>query len=80
MSGRPQTTDDPEALAVLDEIDEACRAVAEDETQLAGALSRRNALFLKARRLDVTQRQIAQVAGISEPAVAKALAKAEAEG
>lgn len=79
MSGRQQLTDDPKALALLEQLDDVCAELGKAETTVEDTSRQRNRLFLQLRRLGVTQRQIADRAGISEPAVAKAIRKAEAD-
>ena len=76
MSGSPQMTTDPEAQQLLAELDQACAALVEAETNVDEASRRRNHLFMRLRDMDVTQREIADRAKISEPAVAKAIKKA----
>lgn len=78
MSGKPQLTDNPEAQQLLLELDEVCEKLTRDEAAVDAISAHRNRLFVQLRRLGVTQRQIAARAKISEPAVAKALRKAEA--
>lgn len=81
MSGSPQLTADPEAQALLAELDQACEALVSGEAAVDEASATRNRLFMRLRDMGVTQREIADRAKISEPAVAKAIRKArEAEG
>lgn len=76
MSGSPQMTTDPAALVLLTELDDVCMELRAAEGEVESASTRRNRLFMQLRDMDVTQREIADRAGISEPAVAKAIKKA----
>lgn len=76
MSGSPQLTTDPEAQRLLAELDQACDELVKGETVVDEASARRNHLFMVLRDMGVTQREIADRAKISEPAVAKAIKKA----
>lgn len=78
MSGRPQVTEDPEAQRLLAELDTVCEQLSKAETALDATSAHRNRLFVELRQLGVTQREIAERAKISDPAVAKAIRKAEA--
>jgi DNA-directed RNA polymerase specialized sigma24 family protein len=79
VSGSPQRTDDPAAKGLLRRLDAVCARLTKAEGQVATASTERNDLFRQL--LDehgVTQREIADRAQISEPAVAKAARKARA--
>jgi DNA-binding Lrp family transcriptional regulator len=79
VSGSPQLTADPEAQRLLAELDTACTALVSGEAAVDEASRRRNHLFMVLRDMGVTQREIADRAKISEPAVAKAIKKAREE-
>ncbi len=79
MSGSPQLTADPEAQRLLAELDTACTALVAGEAEVEQASRERNRLFMVLRDMGVTQREIADRAKISEPAVAKAIKKAREE-
>lgn len=75
MSGSPQITTDPKALAKLGDLAKACRTLERAERARDDAGAARNALFAELRSMGVTQRQIAETAQVSEPAVAKGIRK-----
>ena len=79
MSGSPQLTTDPEAQRLLAELDDACMEIVAGEAEVEQASRERNRLFMVLRDMGVTQREIADRAKISEPAVAKAIKKAREE-
>lgn len=79
MSGSPQLTTDPEAQRLLAALDDACMELVAGEAEVEQASRERNRLFMVLRDMGVTQREIADRAKISEPAVAKAIKKAREE-
>lgn len=76
MSGSPQRTSDPKAIALLEQLDEVCAALVADEATVKATATKRGNLFVKLRDMGVTQSEIAEHAKVSENAVGKAIKKA----
>jgi DNA-directed RNA polymerase specialized sigma24 family protein len=65
----------PEALALLDRLGSVTSEIGSTSKHLDELLAERNRMFVDLKALDVTHREIAARAGITEMAVKKAIDK-----
>lgn len=74
MSGRREATS-PEALRLLSRLDKVTGALARNSAKGDELMAERNELFVQLKAADVTHREIASHADLTEMAVKKAIDK-----